>query len=222
MDRRDYLAALGVAGLAGLAGCGALSGRDGLGDGPPAGCGVPESFAANRGALPPDETPTDGIPPALDGDPPSHDLDPDVFPVATVAGVDVRLVPVDAAHYWWRRGAARFADARGRDAYDRAHVYGAVWSPADGTTDPANGSDGSDESDESDTNDACDPVDYWPEGDRIVCYGGETDRHGRERAAALVAADYDEVYAVREGFPAWRRAGYPSAGRDVEPTGTTG
>jgi len=201
MDRRDYLAALGVAGLTGLAGCSALSGGDGLSDDPPADCGVPESFAANRGALPADETPTDGIPPAVDGDPPSHNVEPDVFPTATVDGVDVRLAPADVAHYWWRRGAARFADARGRNAYDGAHVYGAVWSPVE--TAGASG--------------ACDPVDYWPEGDRIVCYGGGTDRYGRQRAAALATADYDEVYAIDDGFPTWRRAGYPVAGTDVDP-----
>ncbi|GAD51768.1 hypothetical protein MBEHAL_0528 [Halarchaeum acidiphilum MH1-52-1] len=153
MDRRDYLAALSVAGLAGLTGCSALSDHSGIGDDPPEGCGVPASFAANRGDLPADDDPTDGIPPAVSETPPARDVDPGSFPVATVDGTDVRLAPVDVAHYWWRRGAARFADARGRDAYDRAHVYGAVNSPASGSTD-------------------CDPAPYWPGGDRIVCYGG--------------------------------------------------
>lgn len=201
MDRRDYLATLSVAGLSGLAGCGALFDRDGIGD-PPDGCGVPDTFAANRGSLPPDDTPTDGIPPAMSETPPSRDVDYERFRVVTVEGVDVRLVPVDVVHYWWLRGAARFADARDRDTYDRAHVYGAVWSPA-----------GSDPT--------CDPVTYWPDSDRIVCYGGSAGRSGRHRAAALINDDFDNVYAIRGGFPAWHRGDYPVAGVAVDPSASS-
>ncbi|GGL25309.1 hypothetical protein GCM10009037_06100 [Halarchaeum grantii] len=195
MDRRDFIAALGAAGIGAAAGCGGSPGSRFLENGPPDGCGAPASFAANRGSLPADDTPTDGIPPAVSRTPTTRDVDPESFDTYTADGVEVPLVPVDVAHYWWLRGAARFADARDPALYDRSHVYGAVRSPAPGIT-----------------YDGCDPVDYWPEGDRVICYCGCPHHLSSLRAAALIDAGYDDVYAIDEGYWEWHRRDYPVAG----------
>lgn len=204
MDRRDFIAAVGTAGIGGLAGCsGTLPGSRFFRNGPPAGCGVPDSFAATRGDLPKDETPTDGIPPAVPGNPSSRNVDTASFDTTSVKGETVPLVPVDVAHYWWLRGAARFADARPPALYDRSHVYGAVESPAPGVR--YNG---------------CDPATYWPKEDRVVCYCGCPHHLSSLRASKLISNGYSEVYAIDEGFWAWHRRGYPVAGNRPEWTPT--
>jgi len=196
MERRALLAAAAAA-LPALAGCSGLTGGRVLDDGPPADCGVRDSFDANRGDLPPDETPTDGIPPAVDAAPPAPDFDVADFARETVAGRDVPLVSPAVAYYWWTRGAARFVDARTVGAYDDAHVYGAVPSPAGGV-------------------DGCDPVPYWPSGDRIICYGGADDVRGARRAAVLADAGFEDVYALDGGFAVWRRRDHPVAGTALD------
>ncbi|WP_435099327.1 rhodanese-like domain-containing protein [Halarchaeum sp. P4] len=199
MDRRDFIAALGASGLGALSGCGGLPGNRVMSDDPPEGCGVPDSFGANRGSLPADETPTDGIPPAVSETPPSRDVDPTSFDTYTANGTEVPLVPVEVARYWWLRGAARFADARDPALYDRSHVYGAVLSPAPGIP-----------------YDGCDPATYWPDGDRIICYCGCPHHLSSLRAAALIEEGFEKVYAIDEGFWEWHRRGFPVAGERPE------
>jgi hypothetical protein len=55
----------------------------------------------------------------------------------------VPLAPVEVAHNWHQRRAARFADARGATSYDRARIAGAVNGPVPdgGSDDPVAGTD---------------------------------------------------------------------------------
>ncbi|MFB6172593.1 MAG: rhodanese-like domain-containing protein [Haloarculaceae archaeon] len=175
MRRRTVL---GSAALAGLAGC-----------------------LFDVGSETPTSTPSaarDGLPPAsaLGDRPPDRAVDTDAFARVDVRGTAVPLVPVDVAHYWFRRRAARFADARSRRQYDRSHVLGAVLSTApDGVAD--------------------DPVAQWPAADRVVCYCGCPHHLSSLRAATLLRDGYEDVYVVDEGFWAWHDRGYPMAGTAV-------
>jgi rhodanese-related sulfurtransferase len=203
--RRTLLASAAVA--AGLAGC--LDGGNGssgddettestrTGDGP--GTSAANTEYETNGDFPADEGPPDGYPPEFDDVPEERTVDTDAFETTARDGVDVPLVPVDVAHYWYRRREARFADARGREQYDTSHVYGAVLSPVGYEGDG-------------------DPVADWPSGDRIVCYCGCPHHLSSIRAAALIDGGYEEVYVVDEGFWEWHERDYPMAGRDLSAT----
>lgn len=129
--------------------------------------------------------------------PPSPDADPADFETLDVDGTAVPLVPIDIAHAWYLRRDARFADARGRGQYDRAHVAGAVSSPApDGRSN--------------------DPVAEWSQDDRIVTYCGCPHHLSTLRASRLLLGGYERVYAIDEGFVPWVERGYPVSGSSVE------
>lgn len=182
MDRRTVLrAGAGLAGLAGLGGC--LGASSGSGSG--------------HAGLPADPHPDDGYPPAFETTPTPAGVESADFDTLTVESVEVPLVPVDVAYVWYRRGEARFADARGPAQFERSHVYGAVLSPA-----PEGGDD--------------DPVADWPKSDRIVCYCGCPHHLSSLRAATLIGKGYERVGVVDEGFWAWADRGYPVAGTEVE------
>lgn len=124
-------------------------------------------------------------------------VDPGSFERITVEGTRVPLAPVDVTHRWYRDDAARFADARGEQSYERSHVEGAAWSPApDGRP--------------------SDPVASWPKDARIVCYCGCPHHLSSLRAAALIENGYENVYVIDEGFWEWDERGYPVAGANVD------
>ncbi|PSQ15250.1 rhodanese-like domain-containing protein [Halobacteriales archaeon QS_8_69_26] len=142
-----------------------------------------------------DSTP-DGYPPAFEETPAPRPVDPSTFPTADVRGVAVPLAPIEVTYYWYRRREARFADARGREQYERARIRGAASSPA-----PDGGDD--------------DPVASWPREDRIVCYCGCPHHLSALRAATLIADGYERVYVIDEGFWEWHDRRYPVAGTEV-------
>lgn len=156
--------------------------------------GTPSSDGTETNGTVTDET--DGYPPPSETTPEPRSIDPDSFERLTVEGTSVPLAPIDAVYHWYRRRAARFADARGESAYRTSHIRGAVLSPA-----PDGG--------ESDV------VGRWPTDARIVCYCGCPHHLSSLRAASLVDAGYEDVYVIDEGFWAWHDRGYPMAGDDV-------
>jgi rhodanese-related sulfurtransferase len=117
-------------------------------------------------------------------------------------GIDVPLVPVADAIDWYRDDDALFADARGPGSYERAHVTGAVLSPApDGV--PRD-----------------DPVEATPTDRRIVTYCGCPHHLSSLRAAELIQDGYRYTYALDEGFQVWTDRGHPVSGTAVESTPT--
>jgi rhodanese-related sulfurtransferase len=189
MDRRAFLSLAGVS-FAGVAGC--------LGDG---GGSTPTPTATIRGPrtgqeLPDDGTPADGYPPAFETTPRSRSFDVGSFDTVSRNGAEVPLAPIEAAYYWYARGEARFADARGPGQFASSRVYGAVSSPASGVED--------------------DPVDDWPTEDRVICYCGCPHHLSSIRAADLIDAGYENVAVIDEGFWEWTDRDYPIAGSDVE------
>ena len=139
---------------------------------------------------------TDGYPSSFETTPDQRTIDTSSFGQITVEGTSVPLAPIDAVYYWYRRRAARFADARGEQSYQQSHIKGAVLSPA-----PDGG--------ESDV------VTNWPKGDRIVCYCGCPHHLSSLRAADLITNGYKNVYVIDEGFWAWHDQGYPMAGAEI-------
>ena len=196
MERRTFLAT-GTAAIAGLAGC--LGGDDG-------GSSTTRTTAdASGGTTAASIDPeSDGHPPAFEETPDEREIDTDSFDTTEENGVDVPLAPIEATYYWYKRREARFADARGRSAYEESHVYGAVSSPA-----------GNNLGGEGET---ADPVTEWPKGDRIVCYCGCPHHLSAIRASELINEGYEEVYVIDEGFWEWHDRGYQMAGSNVEGT----
>ncbi|WP_135822616.1 rhodanese-like domain-containing protein [Halostella litorea] len=201
MKRRTYLAGVAAAGaLAGCLGNGGGDGSDGATDGDGSSTDLETTASAEyetNGEFPPDGDSADGYPPEFDEVPDQREIDTSAFETVTQDGVEVPLAPADAVHYWYRRGEARIADARGREQYDTSHVFGAVLSPAG-----RGGSDG-------------DPVVEWPQDDRIVCYCGCPHHLSSIRAASLIDAGYENVYVIDEGFWEWHAQDYPMAGTDL-------
>lgn len=150
------------------------------------------TFATN-GDYPTDDDPADGRPPAFADQPSSPDADTDSFETLDVNGESVSLAPIDVVEQWYRRGDARFVDARGLEQYEQAHVYGAVLSPAQ--RDSAGGG-----------------IDQWPTDDRVVTYCRCPHHLSSIRAAGLQKAGFEEVYAIDEGFGVWAERSYPMAG----------
>lgn len=153
----------------------------------------------NGDDLPADTTPNDGYPPEFSEVPPERDVDVAAFDTVPRGGMEVPLVPIDVAYYWYARGEARFVDARSGAQFDVSHVLGAVLSPA---------GDGRDLPD--------DPVFEWPKDARIVTYCGCPHHLSSLRAASLTKRGYETVYALDEGFVEWRERDFPLAGSDVE------
>lgn len=221
MNRRSFLTTTGVGALAGLTGC--LGGSD---DGSPSGPGteptgpatdeptatdqptessgapfehpgtLDQTFATN-GDYPEDDNPADGYPPAFEDPPEAPDADPSSFETTEENGETVRLAPVDVVIDWYYRGDARFVDARGLRQYQTAHIYGAVFSRAQG--DSTGGG-----------------IDDWSTDDRVITYCGCPHHLSSLRAAGLQKAGFTDVYAIDEGFvgreDSWEANEYPMAG----------
>jgi rhodanese-related sulfurtransferase len=192
-SRRAVLAS-GVALLGGCLGSQSPSGQpasDETDTSPPAeeadgGSGSQQSLSDER----------NGYPPATDTTPTERPVDTAAFERIEVEGATVPLVPVDIAHYWHQRRAARFADARGERSYEQSHLLGAVLSPAPEGR-------------------ANDPAAAWPKNDRIVCYCGCPHHLSSLRAATLLQNGYENVYVIDEGFWEWHDRGYPLAGSET-------
>ncbi|RDZ62186.1 rhodanese-like domain-containing protein [Haloferax sp. Atlit-12N] len=150
--------------------------------------------------LPTDSKPSDGYPPEFDTVPEERSIDTSSYDTLTRevhgATVEVPLVPIEDAYYWYARGEARFVDARSETGYDVSHIFGSVLSPApDGRT--------------------LDPTDDWTEADRVVTYCHCPHHLSSLRAAMLLATGFENVYAIDEGFQAWLDRNYPLAGSDT-------
>jgi len=195
MNRRDVLAATGIA-VAGSAGAYFLF-RDTRSAAVEHPGTLDATFAAN-GDYPSDEDSSDGRPPAFPNPPASPDADPSTFDTLSMNGETVRLAPIDVVERWYRRGEARFVDARGLGQYEKSHIYGAVSSSAE------QGSSGG-------------AIDPWPSDARTVTYCGCPHHLSSMRAAGLQKGGHTNVYALDEGFIEWSDRGYPMAG-----TGFTG
>jgi len=190
MKRRDFLAATGIA-AAGSAGAYLLF-RDSRSAAVEHPGTLDATFAAN-GDYPSDGDPGDGRPPAFANPPASPNADPSTFDSLSVNGETVRLAPIDVVERWYRRGEARFVDARGLGQYEKSHIYGAVSSSAE------QGSSGG-------------AIDPWPSDARIVTYCGCPHHLSSMRAAGLQKGDHTNVYALDEGYVEWSDRGYPMAG----------
>lgn len=149
----------------------------------------------NGDDLPADPKPKDGYPPEFDATLEERNVDPSSFETTTRNGIEVSLVPIDVAYYWFVRGEARFADTRSASEYEQSHVLGAVNSPAgDGEENPG------------------DPVIEWATDDRIVTYCACPHHLSTLRAASLQEKGYTKVYAIDEGYTEWQNRSYPMAG----------
>ncbi|ELZ69245.1 rhodanese-like domain-containing protein [Haloferax sp. Atlit-10N] len=150
--------------------------------------------------LPEDPKPSDGYPPEFDAVPEERSIDTSSYDTLTRevhdVTVEVPLVPIEDAYYWYARGEARFVDARSETGYEVSHVFGSVLSPApDGRT--------------------LDPTDDWNEADRVVTYCHCPHHLSSLRAAMLLATGFENVYAIDEGYQAWLDRNYPLAGSDT-------
>ncbi|WP_144905713.1 rhodanese-like domain-containing protein [Halobellus captivus] len=154
--------------------------------------------------LPADPDPTNGYPPEFEVVPEERSIDTAEFETLTRGDFEVKLVPTDVAYYWYARGEARFADTRSESEFEVSHIFGAVLSPA---------GDGIDLPD--------DPVLEWPTDDRIVTYCDCPHHLSSLRAASLMNRGYERVYALDEGFGAWREHNFPLAGTDAGRTPPT-
>lgn len=190
MNRRRYLAALGI--TVGAAGCLNSGSSDDDSSNPT----TSSTTTAEQSGLPTDTNPNDGYAPAdtFSETPSEPSVDTDSFETLDRDGTTVPLVPIDVAYDWYRRRTARFADARGERSYQDSHVFGAVLS----TVQTPLG-----------------PVADWPRDDFIVTYCKCPHHLSSMRAATLIEAGYEEVYAIDEGFGVWQNRGYPMAGQQV-------
>jgi len=149
----------------------------------------------NGDDLPSDPNPEDGYPPEFEASLEERDVDPSSFETTMRNGIEVSLVPIDVAYYWFVRGKARFADTRSPTEYEQSHVLGAVNSPAGDGEDRPN-----------------DPVLDWAKDDRIVTYCACPHHLSTLRAASLQDRGYTKVYAIDEGYTEWQERSYPMAG----------
>ncbi|MGM0592007.1 MAG: rhodanese-like domain-containing protein [Halobacteriota archaeon] len=148
--------------------------------------------------LPEDTSPRDGYPPEFENQPEERAIDVDSFETKTYGDYDVPLVPTDVAYYWYARGEARFADARSATEYDVSHIFGSALSPA-----PRG-------------QERNDPTEQWPKSDIIIMYCDCPHHLSTMRAADLLNRGWENVYALDEGFSAWRDRNYPLAGTDTD------
>lgn len=127
----------------------------------------------------------------------------ETYPTESYGGEEIPLAPLEDVYEWYEADATHVVDTQPQSVYDDAHVAGAVRSPApDGLEDD-------------------DPVTAWDTDERIVTYCVCPHTLAVQRGATLISEGYEEVYALDEGFNAWREAGYPVDGNatdDEQPT----
>lgn len=204
MQRRKFLAAVGLGVASSVAGCASdgadsAAGSAGTESGTPAmnapfeHAGTVEARMVANGDYPADDNPANGYPPEFSDPPKSPEADPSSFETITTNEETIRLVPIDVAEAWYRRGEARFVDARGLYQYKHSHIYGSVLSPAQKQSDGG-------------------AIPDWGRDERVVTYCGCPHHLSSLRAAGLQKAGYSEVYAIDEGFGVWSDRSYPMAG----------
>lgn len=200
MRRRTFLAATGAGITGAFAGCSAFGSQGdedddsaSSGSAPFEHPGTLDTTFATNGEYPSDGKPADGVPPTFSNPPDEPDVGESSFETIDVNGESVRLAPIDIVEVWYRRGGARFVDARGIDQYRRSHIYGSVLSTAQ------QGSTGG-------------GIDGWPTDGRVVTYCGCPHHLSSLRAAGLQKDGFSRVYAIDEGFGEWADRNYPMAG----------
>ncbi|MDG5817966.1 rhodanese-like domain-containing protein [Natronococcus sp. A-GB7] len=157
--------------------------------------GTAVTAAAIAGCLGDDDS-ADGYGPEQDSVPEERSIDPDTYEILEVGDVDVPLAPLEDVTYWYERREARIVDARGADQYDDLRITGAALSSApDGVSN--------------------DPVEDWSTDDRIVTYCVCPHALAGQRAASLIDAGYENVYALDEGLEPWVAQGYPVEGEQA-------
>ena len=120
------------------------------------------------------------------------------YPTETFDGVEVPLAPLEDVYEWYEGDETHVVDTQPQSVYDDAHIAGAVRSPApDGLEDD-------------------DPVEAWGADERIITYCVCPHTLAVQRGATLIDEGYEEVYALDEGFNAWREAGYPVDGNGTD------
>lgn len=124
-------------------------------------------------------------------------LGSDGYDTLSVGGESVPLAPTEDAYEWYQEEDVAVLDARSRAAWERTRIEGAVWSPA------PDGRDGSD------------PAEEFSADRRILTYCACPHALSSQRAAALIADGYTDVYALDEGIRHWIDQGYPIAGDNV-------
>ncbi|WP_439027956.1 rhodanese-like domain-containing protein [Haloarchaeobius sp. DT45] len=127
----------------------------------------------------------------------SRGTSPEGYETISVDGEQIALVPVDETYQWYQNDEAKFADARGKEQYDEAHITGAVSSPVQTAIDGS-------------------PVGDWAKDARIVTYCGCPHHLSSMRAAELQKAGYTRVYVIDEGFYEWTDRGYPVTGASAK------
>ena len=192
MQRRQFLATVGVGIATSAAGCASNGGSST--SAPFEHPGTLETRMVANGEFPADENPADGYSPAVSDPPDAPDFDPSTFDTVSANGESIRLVPIDIAIAWHKRGEARFVDSRGLGQYERSHVYGSVLSTAQRNSDGG-------------------PIPDWGRDGRVVTYCGCPHHLSSLRAAGLQKAGFSDVYAIDEGFGAWHDRDYPMAGK---------
>ncbi|WP_290813579.1 rhodanese-like domain-containing protein [Halovivax sp.] len=110
----------------------------------------------------------------------------------------VPLASIDEVVEWHEDDAAIFLDTRSEAQYDESHIAGAKLSPApDGLAED-------------------DPAEELSTDDRIVTYCPCPHSLSGQRAESLLAAGFESVYVLDEGFPEWVERGYPIEGNEVQ------
>ncbi|NGM68675.1 rhodanese [Natronolimnobius sp. AArcel1] len=139
----------------------------------------------------------DGYGPESDDMPEERSIDTGAYETAEFNGVDVPLAPLEDVIHWYERQEARMVDTRTSEQHNDVRITGSVLSSApDGVQ--------------------SDPTESWPEEDRIITYCVCPHTLAGQRAATLMDAGHEEVYALDEGLQAWVESGYPLEGDELE------
>lgn len=212
--RRRYLLTAGAGLATALAGCGGDSDSTPTETSDPAvsptetdaptATEEPTETATETEELPEDTNPDDGLPPEFDDQPEAMDYSTSSFDVRTetIDGntYDVPVVPLDVAYNLYARREARFVDARYQEGYDISHVFGAVRSLQ--------------QSDDG-------PIQDWDQSETVIAYCHCPYHNAVRRGAQMLAAGFEEVFALENGFQAWKVAGHPTEGDGVPSSATT-
>ncbi|OVE83475.1 rhodanese-like domain-containing protein [Natronolimnobius baerhuensis] len=139
----------------------------------------------------------DGYGPDSEETPDERSIDTDSYETASYNGTEVPLAPLEDVEYWYLRQEARIVDTRLENSYEDLRITGAALSTA------PNGLDN-------------DPTADWPQEDRIVTYCVCPHTMAVQRAATLIDAGFEDVYALDDGLEPWVVNGYPIEGDEVD------
>lgn len=212
--RRQYLLTAGAGAATLLAGCGgdSESTPTGTETSDPAVSptesddSTPEPTETPGDELPEDTNPDDGYPPEFDDQPESMDYSASNWgthsEVVEDMAYEIPIVPLEVAYNLYARREARFIDARVEAGYEVSHVLGAVRSLPGQTS-------------------GSDPTSDWNTSDPVIIYCHCPYHNAFRRAAQLRYAGFENVYALANGYQAWKVADHPTAGGGVPSSATT-